>query len=68
MPFVTNSLQAYRHFFFSEGYACDVFDRSHLPPRGSVFTVTSDTRLSRFRGDYEMGMDGWIDLLTTYMS
>jgi hypothetical protein len=37
--FVPNGLQAYRHFFFSEGCVCDVCDRSHLPPRGSVFTA-----------------------------
>jgi hypothetical protein len=26
-----NSLQAYCHFFSSEGYTCDICDRSHLP-------------------------------------
>jgi hypothetical protein len=29
--FVPNSLQAYRHFFFSKGCACDVCDWSQLP-------------------------------------
>jgi hypothetical protein len=29
--FVPNSLQANRHFFFSEGCVCDICDRSHLP-------------------------------------
>jgi hypothetical protein len=29
--FVPNSLQMYRHYFFSEGCACDVCDRSRLP-------------------------------------
>jgi hypothetical protein len=37
--FVSNNLQAYLHFFYSAGCACDVCDHSHLPPRGSVFTV-----------------------------
>jgi hypothetical protein len=37
--FVLDSLQAYRHFFFSEGCACDVCDRLHLPSRGSVLTL-----------------------------
>jgi hypothetical protein len=29
--FVPNSLQAYRHFFFSEGCPCDVCDRPRFP-------------------------------------
>jgi hypothetical protein len=29
--FVPNSQQAYRHFFFSEGCACDIWDRPRLP-------------------------------------
>jgi hypothetical protein len=29
--FVPNSLQAYCHFFFPEGCACDICDRPHLP-------------------------------------
>jgi hypothetical protein len=29
--FVPNSLQAYYHFFYSEGCACDVCDRPRLP-------------------------------------
>jgi hypothetical protein len=35
--FVPNSLQAYRHFFYSEGCACNVCVRSHLPSRCSLF-------------------------------
>jgi hypothetical protein len=35
--FIPNVLQAYHHFFFSEGCACNVCDRSHLPSCGSVF-------------------------------
>jgi hypothetical protein len=35
--FVLNSLQAYRHFFFSEDCACNVCDWSHLPSCGSAF-------------------------------
>jgi hypothetical protein len=38
-PFVPNGLQAYRHFFFSEGCACDVCAWSHLPPHCSVCTM-----------------------------
>jgi hypothetical protein len=29
--FILNSLQAYRHFFFSKSCTCDVCDRSRLP-------------------------------------
>jgi hypothetical protein len=35
--FVPKSLQAYRHFFFSEGCAFSFYDRSHLPSDGSAF-------------------------------
>jgi hypothetical protein len=37
--FVTNGLQAYCHFVFSEGCASDISDRSHLSPCGSVYRV-----------------------------
>jgi hypothetical protein len=32
-----NSLHAYHHFFFSEAWACNICDRSHLPSCGSGF-------------------------------
>jgi hypothetical protein len=35
--FIPSSLQVYRHFFFSEGSACDICAWSHLPLCGSVF-------------------------------
>jgi hypothetical protein len=38
--FIPNGLQAYHHFFSSEGCACDVHDQSRLPPPpGFVFTM-----------------------------
>jgi hypothetical protein len=36
-PFVPTGLQVYRHFSFSEGYACYVCDPSHLSSRDSGF-------------------------------
>jgi hypothetical protein len=36
-PFVPNSLQACRHYFFSDSCVCDVCDRSHLLPCCSAF-------------------------------
>jgi hypothetical protein len=35
--FFPNDLQVYRHFFFPEGCACNVRDRSHLPPMARFF-------------------------------
>jgi hypothetical protein len=44
--FVVNGLQAYHHFFFSEGCACNVCAWFHHPSHGSVFPWSLTSLLS----------------------